>query len=367
VHNRNSDTHIFNRLTSETQQLILSALRPPTLLLYPYHNTKTFVNLTNSLSIPKDKLVLLDNYAFDVDELVENAKYDVKNFYRNPHITDKHENNSFSEAAIEKLRQHPMLSQYAKTLDETLATQANGINKETVDAVLALVKEFDENGVAGSAQAKCNFDLYFYTLSETEKNKLNNYIINVKSKTGGNQSLSFEAAIVGGNRFDQCILTARVYLWQFVIDFRPAEMINIPASVSKIVARMNLKFEAKNQYFSMLPPQSYPPHLEMPPVIGSAVTPLIERSIFIGDRHPMSSLAADDELPFNDPRDLATFLMSSHSLATLRIPFHSLPFLMLIAGALEEREEEDRDDNIIVQMFRVVENWLNDRLGPRPR
>ncbi len=242
-------------------------------LLYPYHNTKTFLYLDNALAIPKEKLLVLDFYAFNVDELAANAEHDVKNFYRNPHVTDVHENNRFSDAAITQLRLHPVLAQFAKQLDEKLATQANGISAATIDAVLTLVKALDKDGVRGSAMARYEFNLYFATLSDCEKQNLNRYLIEVKSLAGGNQSYVFENAIIGGDRFNQCIQIARIYLWQFIVDFRPEEMANVPADIIALTSSpsVSLRIQPKNSYFMQPTPAA--PRPRPLPVFGPEPPP----------------------------------------------------------------------------------------------
>ncbi len=242
-------------------------------LLYPYHNVKTFLYLESSLAIPADRLLVLDTYAFNVDELVANAQHDVKNIYRNPHITEVHENNRFSDEAIAQLRLHPELAQFARQLDETLATQANGISTATIDAVLTLVKAFDRDGLRGSTMARYNFNLYFETLSEDEKQKLNRYLIEVKSLAGGNQSYIFENAFIGGDPLNQCFQIARIFMWQFVVDFRPEEMANIPRELIRLMAAPNifLQIQPKIQYFGQPTPPALPLNRPAPRAAVSAV------------------------------------------------------------------------------------------------
>jgi hypothetical protein len=269
---------IFDKLTNAYEELKRTESKP-LLLLHPYHNHRTFVNLENSLSISKDDLIVLDGYAFSITELCENANANLKDFYRNPHIIQAGENTSFSENAIKQLRMHPILSQYAKVLDEKLALQKNGISEKTIDEVIFLLKKI-ENGLAAADKAEVEFGRYFFTLSAEEQTKLNAYLIRVESTYGGFQNLTFEAALMGGNSQDRCTQTLKIYLWQFVVDFRPAEFQNIPRNVMRMASLHYLKIKLRESYAPSISLEEKPDGGA--PVSDSLLAGLAE--IFFGSR-----------------------------------------------------------------------------------
>ncbi len=213
-----------------------------------FHNEKTFLYLTDTQEIPADKLIKLDGYAFDVDELVENAQQNLIKFYQNPHVTSVTDNNRFSPAAIDLLRTHSMLSQYAQSLDEMLAAQAAKISKETVDAVLVFLQEIEQPNVVDNETSRAKFYEYYLTLNDDDKENLNAYVISMHLVGGGVQALKFDAALAGGSEASQCIIITRLYLWQFVIDFRPAEITKIPASTISMMNRAHLKIQPRATY-----------------------------------------------------------------------------------------------------------------------
>jgi hypothetical protein len=69
---------------------------------------------------------------------------------------------------------------------------------------------------------------------------------------GGVQPLNFNAALAGGSEVTQCVIVTRLYLWQFVIDFRPAEIIHIPAATLAMMSRSLVRIQPKAAY--ALPP-----------------------------------------------------------------------------------------------------------------
>jgi hypothetical protein len=241
---------IYEKLVQAYEELKRSEPKP-FLSLYPYHNHRTFLHLESTLFIPAEDLLVLDGYAFSVNELTEYATHNLKDFYRNPHIIQANENTSFSDAAKTKLRRHTALSQFAKALDEQLALQMNGISDATIDAVLVLLKAH-ENGNDAVDEAERIFGRYFFTLSAKEQARLNAYVIRVQTTSGGFQALTFEYALIGGSRFDRCTNTQQIYLWQFVVDFRPAEFQNIPPDLMRIAEILHFEIKPRVIYASSM-------------------------------------------------------------------------------------------------------------------
>jgi hypothetical protein len=206
-----------------------------------YKNTETFFYQALIADIPADKLVILDGYAFDSDELAAYAENHAEEFYKNPHILDRKFNQEYSEAAKTVLRNHPTLNKFALALDKQLAEQKNYILPETVDAVITMLQTFHERGEEGSIEARAKFLEHKFSLTEEQQKRLDSFIIEVPTlNRDGVQRMNFQEAFTGGDDKDACILTVQVYLWQFVVTMRPESIALVPEAVKQIAFRTKL-------------------------------------------------------------------------------------------------------------------------------
>ena len=69
---------------------------------------------------PLENFLILDGYAFDVEELEAYASVSSNKLYINPHITDPGVDKSFSDPEKEKLRNPPLLGEFARALDKSI-------------------------------------------------------------------------------------------------------------------------------------------------------------------------------------------------------------------------------------------------------
>ncbi len=205
-----------------------------------YKNRETFANNTPSNEIPSSDLIVLDGYAFDVNELELLGKHTLLQFYKNPHITSAEQSKEFSESAKQQLREHPKLTRFARELDDSLAQQVNQILPATIDAAITLLQALHVHGVDGSSQAQRKFLDHKSTLTQSQQNSIDNYIISVRSQGGGFQRMRFEDAFNGGDSYSPCIRKTQIFLWQFVIDHRPDAARLIPATVHRMAEQANL-------------------------------------------------------------------------------------------------------------------------------
>ena len=154
-----------------------------------YKNTFTFLYFTSVSDIDPNNLIVLDGYAFDVDELISYAETNLEKFYQNPHLTAVDQNKGFSDSAKAQLREHAVLKKYALQLDNTMQSQKAGILPETVTAIEVLLREFAEQeqqhrtsrfwigSVEGTDKTLATFVAHKTSLTLEQQNTLDNYII----------------------------------------------------------------------------------------------------------------------------------------------------------------------------------------------
>lgn len=211
----------------------------------PYKNKETFLNRTPIHKIDDNDLIVLDGYAFDVTELKDCADRNVAKFYINPHEQTDAKGKpyfvEFSAEAKDKLRKHPILATYAKKLDKQFSEQSKVVTDELLDKLQILLNTYlkigceDEKGGKKSTFSYTEKDLekcdiakgifmeYLSTLSEAQRNALNDYIIRLPTPNGGTQNQRMGDVLTGG--IIRCIITEQSYEWQFMKDHRPKTVI----------------------------------------------------------------------------------------------------------------------------------------------
>jgi hypothetical protein len=283
-------------------------------LKFRQHLTHVFNYHTFQAKIPVDEidpgnLIVLDHYAFDVNELIAYAKNDISKIYKNPHRSG-----DFSNQAKTLLKKHDTLGQYANRLERHLATQKKLISTDVIvkmvvmlekidlainekiveavpdrpespdlnqiEAVFRLISNWhdgdpleekvpqeeeveeeedvdidedlfedlsDSRNLSNACdQAHLEFIVYLSTLSKNKRKTLNDYIIEVPFVAGGHQRLKFEAALTGGNDFEPCVTTMQIFLWQMVVTFKPALISSLPPSVKEAANRFHLEIRSAN-------------------------------------------------------------------------------------------------------------------------
>lgn len=174
---------------------------------------------------------MLDGFVFDIDELREYAEHDLYQFFKNPHLINRSQGQEFTPYAKYKLKAHPVLMVYAKSLAERLSSQTRNIQPQTVDAVIKMLQRFEEKGVEGSVGARAEFLEHKFSLSTEAQAQLDSFIIEIPTFYGTKERFTFEKAFLGGDLVNQCIIAAQIYLWQFVVTLRPSAMSLVPSSV----------------------------------------------------------------------------------------------------------------------------------------
>jgi hypothetical protein len=229
-----------------------------------YLNTETIL-LNSVQDIPEDKLLVLDDYAFDVDEFLANIEGDrFSKIYTNPHLENTSSDAEFSETAKSILRSHPILSQHAREYDERLRVQKTGISAETIDRVThlalcyAVISAEHRNAASSNIEDSDQTNLaafleYKAKLPEQERADLDDYIIRVTSRFGGTQNLSFQSVLKSS-----CIVQQQIFLWQFVVELRPESAVLVPEHVHQ-QARSN-DLEILNTAISRAPVNHAPTH-----------------------------------------------------------------------------------------------------------
>ena len=191
-----------------------------------YHNTQT--TLYDPVhEISADRLIVLDGYAFDITELTARADADLAQFYINPHLQGNSFQPDFSDEAKQVLRTHPVLREYAERFDEQLRVQSEGVDPEIIDKVIEMLRVFAAQGAGPvSENAREVFIAFKLSLSETVQEKLDNFLVMLPSLHGGTQNKLFKDVLQ-----DSCIQAQQLFLWQFVVQVRPAAITTIPQRV----------------------------------------------------------------------------------------------------------------------------------------
>jgi hypothetical protein len=222
-------------------------------------NTTTFLDQTPLTDLNKENFLALDNYGFDVLELVEYGIHSLANFYKNPHSGAA----EFSKEAKAMLHKHPKLSEYAKALDKQLAEQKQCATPELITIVIDMLKDISRVGIDGADDPRIKLLAHLDTYSEDQRKKIEDYIIQVATShlnstrpssvasgealfafskssfdKGNNaktyRALTFAEALVGGNPATPCVRTLQVFLWKFVLEHKPEMLNQIPESVKRI-------------------------------------------------------------------------------------------------------------------------------------
>jgi hypothetical protein len=266
-------------------------------------NSQTFSELAEISEIPSQRLLILDNYAFDSQELATYAKHYPHRLGRNPHTKVL-----FSALAKNQIRAHPDTCNSMHLMEHQISLQNTLITDAILKRVIQLLKTIDEclnppvmpageeersdsdvseeessdedndsqweadwqsetdepvdpmaleNCVDEDAKmfvpegcnvAVIDFQIYLNNLKPSTRDTLNNYLIEIHSTRGEGeiQFLEFNAALVGGNNIEPCAKILQIYLWQFVVDFKPGMLKKIPDAVKQ--AATNAKLEIQNQY-----------------------------------------------------------------------------------------------------------------------
>ncbi len=195
-----------------------------------YHNADTFIDFTPIAELPPERLIVLDGYAFDINDLVTHGSgSQLQKIYTNPYLEHGAQQNEFSEEAKSILRAHPLLGQYAREFDELLRVQSGLIRVATVDEVLRMAQSFARTGTDGSEDALAAFRIFQSTLSTQEKSNLDGYIVSLPFEGGGSQNMRFEDILK-----HSCIQAQQMFLWQFIVQLRPEASLLIPETVQQI-------------------------------------------------------------------------------------------------------------------------------------
>lgn len=193
-----------------------------------YENKVTFLYQKPIAEIEKEKLVILDNYAFDVDELKEYAEIDVQNLTVNPHINDlKNHSRPFSLHARRILARHPILGKYIAEKNEI--ENRVEMDEKTVLNIKSMVKELVAVGFEKSEDAVAKLYEQLTLLHEKDRKILYDYTIQVPIAGGDTYSRVKFSDLMGGDSDGQpCIIRVKVYLWQLVIDYFPLAILEEP-------------------------------------------------------------------------------------------------------------------------------------------
>ncbi len=227
-----------------------------------YNNHETFLNRESVTDIAEDDLLILDNYAFSIEELKEHGERNNDNFFKNPHENSP----PFSEEAKKVLENHPDLKEYAQRHNNQMTNQAKGISNDTLQAVTNMLLEISKNGIQGKTDPRVAFLEYKSSLQPIEQTQIDDFIIKIlhqdqkklatnytrgeanfalarpasfplfkrESKNSPQQNeriMKFSEALVGGNQSSPCVRTLQIFLWQFVINLSPAAEKLIPGDV----------------------------------------------------------------------------------------------------------------------------------------
>lgn len=248
----------------------------------PFNNEETFAEETPVWAVAKNKVIVLDAYLFDIDELVAYYRSG-SDFKRNPHTSAE-----FSAVAREQLRGHPLIEPLLS--DELLAHQRADqlMTAEVIDAVINMLRHIDRvtmpgftadasddtelslddilqsaldqvsgGGGGGSkpSTAKSNLERareyidafieFKSKLSAELQGLLNNYTIWRHKPGGGFDRMNFLIALNGGGQAMGCIITTQVALWQFVKHFRPR--VDVPPRVMMAAMAQEYVFSDSDQ------------------------------------------------------------------------------------------------------------------------
>lgn len=214
-----------------------------------YRNTETFLNHTHVVDIHKEKLIVLDGFAFDVDELIAYGEISLENFYTNPHLNKvdagSRVNNQFTDEAKAILRNHKELKKFALALDEQPGQKLaqSGAIKDLSQELQKLLRtyleigkrhgsrdfHFDDADLERCNEAKGKFMEYYNSLPAAERSKIDESVIRIPTIYGGTANMKFKDVLEGG--FCRCIITEQTYLWYFLqlqdsTVVIPAEIVN---------------------------------------------------------------------------------------------------------------------------------------------
>jgi hypothetical protein len=205
-------------------------------------NTLTFVNLMPIDEILEEDRIDLDDYAFSIGELVD---YFTENL--GAHSLNPHNRTSFSEAAIAKMKNNIRLGEIITTFETQQAEKLEEIRRlDIIDPLIAMLNEMaaqernnEEDYLSACSKIQRHFiDTHYFTLSPDKKAQLENYVIFVPLRNGGQQGMTFGAALAGGSLFEPCMIILQIYLWQFCHTVRPN--IEIPNSIITTAMHRNL-------------------------------------------------------------------------------------------------------------------------------
>ncbi|WP_131781391.1 hypothetical protein [Legionella gresilensis] len=130
-----------------------------------YNNDETFAYGTPVNDIPNERLLVLDNYAFDIDELNQLPEKDL--------FTNMHTQSEFSEEAKQILASNSILGEKVqKLLPQTVLPES--LMKNVYDLAITLLTYGDSKE---SEDAVSNFQLKLDSMHPKDKEPLLNFII----------------------------------------------------------------------------------------------------------------------------------------------------------------------------------------------
>lgn len=232
-------------------------------------NKLTFASREPVENIDPNNLLVLDGYAFDVDELFNYVSTRPEHIYTNPHWLGKKifgipQSPEFTDPTKEIIRKHKRFSRFAENFDEIQKEPKKFIKPATVDEVIKLLQniiasnpdnnpndmkidsggENDDDVNRGVDAAREKFLEYRKKLDGIEKRALDYYFIKVPSAFGGidgnTQNMFFKDAFWGG--LGRCIKTTQIFLWKFVTDFRSD--ITIPQQIQTLAQQQQAVIRA---------------------------------------------------------------------------------------------------------------------------
>lgn len=233
-----------------------------------YKNTTTFLSLESVDKIPRANLLVLDEYAFNANELFEymNSQFrNGNNIYLNPHISHG-ENRQFSSMAIEAIKRrsvefHMLCASYEVNRS---SQRIQNIPDQFFVLLETLLRELHRIGMqrrpfsfsdddAGCQTAKIPLINYLSGLPEEQRTKINQFIISIPHH-GGTYGIShtFEEAFTGKGGFE-CVIEQQIYLWRLLRMRKPE--ISVPNEIAnhRQAEIRNLNAQPLNDNRPMIP------------------------------------------------------------------------------------------------------------------
>lgn len=182
-----------------------------------YCNETTFGYKNKIESLPSENILILDSYAFDVNELEKSGK---SHFYINPHT-----HQGYSVWAAGLLRHHPRLGPKVKATDQAIMELRGALSGRTVKTLINFVSHLKNTEIGSEEEKACisQFDQYYRSMAAREKE-----ILDKKAIFGNNHQLDIQKynfELFYQNAFVDYLtppISAREILNLFVSNLRPA-------------------------------------------------------------------------------------------------------------------------------------------------